>query len=103
MWKPFPTYPARAVPQAWDKKNQTRFANTKHFGNAETVARNAVQWDALLPTFPHVFSMQILLPRFLKDARKLYSHSCIQYIHTLFFSASAFTLGSPTGVGADLT
>ena len=41
----------------------------------------------------------MLLPRFLKDACRLYSFCCIY----IFLSAFALTLGSPTGLEADLT
>ena len=43
--------------------------------------------------------MYMLLPRYRRDACRLYSFWCI---YIFYFSASALTLGSPAGVGADL-
>ena len=67
--------------QTWDPKLEM-FCRFKALGNWESVARNAVQWDVLLPTFLDFCSMYTLLPRFLRDACKLYSH---WYVHTYIF------------------
>ena len=64
-------------------------------------SRQVVRWDVLLPTFLNFFcSMAKLLPHCLRDACKSYSH---WYVRTIFFPASAFTLGAPTGVRVDST
>ena len=77
-WNPLPTNRSRGRPQqTWDTKLEM-FCRFKALDNWESVARNAVQWDALLPTFLDFCSIQTLLPRFLRDACKLYSH---WYVH----------------------
>jgi len=56
-WNPLPTNRARGRrQQTWDTKLEM-FCSYKALGNWESVARNVVQWDALLPTFLHFCSM----------------------------------------------
>ena len=56
-WNPLPTNRSRGRPQqSWDTKLET-FCRFKALGNRESVARNAVQWGALLPTFLDFCSM----------------------------------------------
>ena len=57
--KSFPWAPQ----QIWGTKLEI-FCRYKALGNWESVARNAVQWDALLRTFLHFCSMWTLLPQF---------------------------------------
>ena len=76
-WQPLPTHPSRGRPQpAWDTKLEM-FCRYKTLGNWEIVARNAARWDALLPCFLDFCSMWMLLPRFLRDACRLYCFWCI--------------------------
>ena len=56
-WNPLPTNRSRGRPQqTWDTKLEM-FCRFKALDNWESVARNAVQWDALLPTFLDFCSM----------------------------------------------
>ena len=56
-WQPRPTYPPRGRPQqTWDTKLEM-FCRYKAVGNWEIVARNAAQWDSVLPCFLDFCSM----------------------------------------------
>ena len=56
-WNPVPTYRLRGRPQqTWDTKLEM-FCRYRALDDWEIVARNAVQWDALFPTFLHFCSM----------------------------------------------
>ena len=99
-WNPLPTNRSRGRPQqTWDTKLEM-FCRYKALGKKEGVARNAVQWDALLPTFLHFCSIKNPATTF--SERRLQIVESLVCTNIFFFSASALTLGSPTGVGADL-
>ena len=74
-----------SLQKTWDTKLEM-FCRYEALGNWKRVARNAVQWDALLQTFLHFCSMHTLLPRFLRDAWKLYSIGIYWYVNTYIFS-----------------
>lgn len=55
--QPLPTYPSRGRPQqVWDAGLEM-LRKYKVWGNWEIVARNAVQWDALLLFFLHLWAV----------------------------------------------
>lgn len=81
--------------QNWDTKLRM-CCRYKAFGNWEIVARKAVPWMLCFrPSYISVPCKCCCCHVFWE------TNHC--YVFTYIFSASALTLGSPTGVGADLT